>query len=925
MYIWLFAVISIIAYIVVLRRKKEPLTVMKYESGLDYSGEQLMFNVNKVIASCVDQCENNVDCNRLITSHDKDPSQTKKMMGRTFATPTYASCWYKTGGIENTAAIPSANRYAWTKADLPEGSSVKCAKNDPTTTSPGTTVYRVEYDRAGPSGAIVKDATGKEKRNLYKITNPVATESSASIDCNNYTLYSDYDQSLGGASFVDQSNYALSSSVRYIKFTSSLNIVVISQLQVFSGTMNIATKGLATASTTDPSTNAGNAIDGVAPLNRVYGATPNLFLTTGQADDYWQLDLLDSYNIDRIVYYGRAETDFSMFTNLQQMSLKMVLQDEFRNVLLTIPFTNASKIITFDFDYPTPTLTTEANWTVNTQNRYLDSNSMMKSTKTANECKSQCVQTSGCQGFTFTRTNAAGAVGDCSLVNSTAGMSLHPLSDAYKLTVPAVFNGLNSNWTTEAGYAYSGGDQGKSIIQTLNGTTVQACAPVCSSNDKCLGIMFDKVEPTVGTCYLLSEMSGKYSSQLVDSYKYTPPPPMTSAGGTSAGSGAAPPPTKVIFTPASATESATVGQTNNAILFAASTADSMTQYLDISPGINFGASPFTIETYFKTGPVLDNGFFLGAGADKALSVNIFSPTEIIIDGFQIDATIFVLPTTLQVNTWYHLAVARDASNNETVWLNGARATSAYNRWNTSTTYGPVFIDTRNYDGNTTGINGSTVCAHCNGNFTLPTGVDFSGVKLTNFRVVVGSALYDPNSATITPPATPLTNVANTKLLLKVANAATAFVDSSGTQTITGGEISPVDVPGASGGTPSGGTADTPSGGTADTPSSGTADTPSSGTGGTPSGGTGGTPSGGTGGTPSGGTGDTPSGGTGDTPSGGTGDTPSGGTGDTAGENPDFDGGTHIKYSSGLDDKLSNIGSCITPYLVYSNFAPYHSN
>lgn len=203
---------------------------------------------------------------------------------------------------------------------------------------------------------------------------------------------------------------------------------------------------------------------------------------------------------------------------------------------------------------------------------------------------------------------------------------------------------------------------------------------------------------------------------------------------------------------ANAAEPSAVGQGNNSLTFAASTADSRSQYLDLSPGINFGSSPFTIETYFKTGSSLDNGFFLGVGSGNGLSLNIYSPNEIQVDGYFINATIFVLPITMQVNTWYHLAVARDASNNETVWLNGSRATSAYNRWNRGTTYGSVFTDTRNYNGNTTGINGSTACGHCNQNHyeDARSNMDFSGLKITNFRVVVGSTVYDPNSATITP-------------------------------------------------------------------------------------------------------------------------------------------------------------------------------
>ena len=223
----------------------------------------------------------------------------------------------------------------------------------------------------------------------------------------------------------------------------------------------------------------------------------------------------------------------------------------------------------------------------------------------------------------------------------------------------------------------------------------------------------------------------------------------------------------------------TAGSSNNSLEFG-----SASSTLTLSPGINFGTSAFTFETYFKTGPVIDNGFFLGVGGGTGLSINIHSATEIQIDGFCINATVFVLPTAMQVNTWHHLAIARDASNNETVWLDGVRAASGYNRWNNSLTYGPVFTDDRNYNGLTTGINKSDACGHCNG----PGDRDFNGVKITNFRVVVGSSIYDPNSPTITLPTTPLANVTNTKLLLNVSNSSAFLTDSSGNQTITNSSV-----------------------------------------------------------------------------------------------------------------------------------------
>ena len=221
------------------------------------------------------------------------------------------------------------------------------------------------------------------------------------------------------------------------------------------------------------------------------------------------------------------------------------------------------------------------------------------------------------------------------------------------------------------------------------------------------------------------------------------------------------------------------GARGNSIEFA-----SASSYLTLSPGINVGASAFTFETYFKTGPVIDNGFFLGVGSGNGLSINIHSANEIQIDAFGINATVFVLPTSMQVNTWHHIAVSRATNNDETVWLDGVRATSGYNRWNTSITYGPVFTDTRNYNGNATGINKSPACGHCN----QPGDRDFNGVSITGLRVVVGNSTYDPQSPTISLPSTPLTNLPNTALLLNVTNSSGFVTDSSGSQTIANNSV-----------------------------------------------------------------------------------------------------------------------------------------
>lgn len=199
----------------------------------------------------------------------------------------------------------------------------------------------------------------------------------------------------------------------------------------------------------------------------------------------------------------------------------------------------------------------------------------------------------------------------------------------------------------------------------------------------------------------------------------------------------------------------------NSIQFASNT------YLSLSPGISPGTQAFTIETWLKTGSSVKGGDILGnSNATGGLSFILDSATNAHIDGYGIAAYHYTLPITLQPNTWYHIAIARNGSGLETVWVNGARSTSG------------TQTDSINYAGTATGINWA-YCTWCVQNSST-----FNGERMSNLRVVVGTALYDPNSATITVPTMPLANVANTKLLLTFNNANSITVDSSGNQTVT---------------------------------------------------------------------------------------------------------------------------------------------
>jgi hypothetical protein len=187
----------------------------------------------------------------------------------------------------------------------------------------------------------------------------------------------------------------------------------------------------------------------------------------------------------------------------------------------------------------------------------------------------------------------------------------------------------------------------------------------------------------------------------------------------------------------------------------------------MSPGITPGTQPFTIELWLKTGSTVKGGSIIGnSNAGGSLSFILDNATSMHTDTYGVNRTDFVLPITLQPNTWYHIALVRNASNKETVWIDGVRSTSGQQD------------DARNYSATATGIN----WAHCY--WCVSGDSKFAGERITNLRVLVGTALYNTSSATITVPTPPLTAIANTKLLLLATSAGTMTVDTSGNQTIT---------------------------------------------------------------------------------------------------------------------------------------------
>jgi hypothetical protein len=198
----------------------------------------------------------------------------------------------------------------------------------------------------------------------------------------------------------------------------------------------------------------------------------------------------------------------------------------------------------------------------------------------------------------------------------------------------------------------------------------------------------------------------------------------------------------------------------------------------LSPGIVAGSTsttPFTVEGWFystvtpgtNSGPVLlstDTGSANPTYA-KALTVNIGSATQIVVDSNGAAAQTFSFAETMLINTWYYVAVTRDSSGFIQVWLGKDGDATA-----TASTTGRVSVS-GNVAWNLTGL------SNCIGAF-VPAG-RFTTGYISNLRVDSAS-LYATTAATIPVPTEPFAELAGTVFLQNTA----ALTDETGTQTLT---------------------------------------------------------------------------------------------------------------------------------------------
>ena len=199
------------------------------------------------------------------------------------------------------------------------------------------------------------------------------------------------------------------------------------------------------------------------------------------------------------------------------------------------------------------------------------------------------------------------------------------------------------------------------------------------------------------------------------------------------------------------------------------------RYLSMSPGMTLGGGAFTIEGWFYNTSDFVQRPIIGTDQSLGLSAWIDNAQTIVLDryggGYQPN---YGFPAnTFKINQWQYIVLNRNASLLETMWVGTFVNTSSYVTCARATTCGGG-----------TGVSGGTQTESQNWGNTNWVGKFYGGLwngNITNYRVTIGTAVYDSNSSTITAPTQPLPGLANTKYLMLGAAVTT---DTSGTQTVT---------------------------------------------------------------------------------------------------------------------------------------------
>lgn len=182
-------------------------------------------------------------------------------------------------------------------------------------------------------------------------------------------------------------------------------------------------------------------------------------------------------------------------------------------------------------------------------------------------------------------------------------------------------------------------------------------------------------------------------------------------------------------------------------------AGTASSYLTIAndADLRFGTGDFTIEwwQYQTDNNSAPRAFSIGTYSTASIAVSIEGGTFYYWNGSPRN-----MGTVSLKNAWHHIAVSRSGTSTR-VFIDGTQK-------------GSTLVDSTDY-------NNTTQTLRIGNESSASTGAGFGG-NITNFHWVKGTAKYTSN---FTPSTTPLTAVANSKLLLKATNSAGLLTDSSG--------------------------------------------------------------------------------------------------------------------------------------------------
>jgi hypothetical protein len=199
------------------------------------------------------------------------------------------------------------------------------------------------------------------------------------------------------------------------------------------------------------------------------------------------------------------------------------------------------------------------------------------------------------------------------------------------------------------------------------------------------------------------------------------------------------------------------------------------QNLSMSPGMTLGGGAFTIEGWFYNTADFTQRPLIGTDQSLGMSAWISDSATVVLDryggGYQPNYSFGA--GTFKTNQWQYIVLNRNANLLETMWVGTFVNNSSY-----------VTCTRANSAVGGTGGSGGVQTASQNWGNTNLVGTFYGGKwtgRITNYRVTVGTAVYNSSSSTIQAPTQPLTSLANTKYLML---GATVTTDTSATQTVT---------------------------------------------------------------------------------------------------------------------------------------------